>query len=338
MLKSKEKNIVLAFFDILGTSKLLNDGKYDKVYDFYLEMIKLCCDSRTPIAVRNPMYGKRDVIANLPFSDVPYHIINYDLNHAFFSDTFLMWIELNEFLQPTLLGFLEKCCIIFCEAVRKGIPLRGVISIGSAVMDTKNRVYLGMPLAEAAKAEPQQNWIGIGLGRSIQKIHEMDIKYLIPYFNHRKERVDPSNSLLGGWVLDWYSWWSHNYSEDVSEYIKLMDTDEKFSSYYNNCLSFVEVSKQRDVIWKLYMLFSDLKKVAALCAIDTELDAEQLQMRTQGIEMFLSDDLKKWVNFVLNMDTSLWLDEKSRNVLLDLQNDVIEIGGEKHNLKNILSV
>ena len=33
---NKEKNITLAFFDILGTSDKIKDDQYKKVYDFYI--------------------------------------------------------------------------------------------------------------------------------------------------------------------------------------------------------------------------------------------------------------------------------------------------------------
>lgn len=337
--KDKEKNIFLAFFDILGTSKLLNDGEYQKVHNFYLEMVKLCSDSVTPIVIHNPLYGKKplfpelsDVMADLADFNTPYHIIDYDLHHAFFSDTFLLWIEVDELHRPTLSGFLEKCCIVFCEAIRRGIALRGVISAGSAIMDNENRIYLGMPLAEAAKAERQQNWMGIGLGRSILNIHQMDMEYLLPFFNHIKEHEDKSEILLGGWVLDWPSWWYHEYQDDVTVFIEKMNTDEKFSSYYSNCLSFINVSKQREIVWTLYMLFSDLHKVEYLCSLGGNLDTEQLQMRTQGIELLRSPETKSFVNRVLNMDTSLWLDDKSRDVLLALQNEILVVGGKEYKI------
>lgn len=336
-----EKNILLAFFDILGTSKLLNDGEYQKVYDFYSEMVKLCSDSQTPIAIRNPLYGKRSlfpklngVMAGLAGFDTPYHIISYDLHHAFFSDTFLLWIETDEFLQPTLSGFLEKCCIVFCEAIHRGIPLRGVISVGSAIMDEENQIYLGKPLAEAAKAEPQQNWIGIGLGRSIQNIHQMDTKYLLPYFNHIKPLKNEKEQLLGGWVLDWPSWWHHEYEDDVTTFINNMNTDEKFSCYYSNCLSFVEVSKQREIIWKLFLLFGDLHKVEYLFSLGSDLADNQHQLKKQGIELFTSSEIKSFVKSVLNMDTNLWLDKKSRDILLALQNDIIVVNGKEYILRS----
>ena len=340
-----EINIMLAFFDILGTSKLLNDGKYDKVYEYYQDIIHLCNSSHTPIVVHNPLYGKQSIFPTLSnaMADVAdfntqYHIINYDVHHAFFSDTFLLWIEEDQFLRPTLAGFLEKCCIVFCEAIRKGIPLRGVISVGTAIMDEKNHIFLGQPLAEAAKAEPQQNWVGVGLGRSILNIHEMDIQYLLPYFNHIKEDRRNTGTLLGGWVLDWYSWWCHEYQEDVSNFINSMDADEKYSSYYRNCLSYIEVSKKRKTIWRSLSLFSDLHKVEKLCSLGDNLDAEQLNRRMQGVELLLSIETKEYLKNLLSMDTSLWLDDKSRGVLLALQNEIIVVDGKEYNLNDFKEI
>lgn len=47
--ENSEKQILMAFFDILGTSQLLNTGEFYKVYEYYSDMIQLCNDSHTPI-------------------------------------------------------------------------------------------------------------------------------------------------------------------------------------------------------------------------------------------------------------------------------------------------
>lgn len=326
------KNIVLAFFDILGISKLLNNGSYQKVYDFYLEMVKLCSDARIPIAIQNPLYMKEslfsgldDAMVNLADFDTPFHIIDYELHHAFFSDTFILWIEENGFFRHTLAGFLEKCCIVFCKAIQKGIPLRGVISTGSAIMDKDQRIYLGKPLVEAAKAEPQQNWLGIGLGQSIRTIHQMDMEYLLPYYNHIKAKGDRKECLLNDWVLDWPSWWRHQYQDDMKALIKQMDVDERFRDYYYNCLSFVEVTKQREIIWRVFMLFCDLHQLGYLSSLGDNLNAEQKALKTKLIETMLSPKTKDFIYVVLNMDASLWLDKKSHSILLNLQNGIIMV-------------
>lgn len=88
--RASEKQILIAFFDILGTSKLLNNGEFQKVYDYYSDMIELCNDSYTAIAIHNPLFGQRElfsdlngVMADLAYFDTPYHIINYNLSYAF---------------------------------------------------------------------------------------------------------------------------------------------------------------------------------------------------------------------------------------------------------------
>lgn len=107
-------------------------------------MAKLCSDTHTPIAV----------VDN----------VSEFLNP-----------EIDSFLQPTMAGFLEKCCIIFCEALKRGIPLRGVVSCGMAIMDEESHIFLGRPLSEAAKAEAHQNWLGVRIGRTINNIYGYEI-------------------------------------------------------------------------------------------------------------------------------------------------------------------
>ncbi len=256
MKRISEKQILIAFFDILGTSQLLNTGEFHKVYDYYSDMIKLCNDNYTPITVCNPLFGKREllgdlngVMADLADFDTPYHIINYELSHAFFSDTFLLWIEIDSFLRPLIGGFLEKCSIVFCEALKRGIPLRGTISVGASIMDEENHIFLGKPLAEAAKAEPHQKWLGITIGKSIvdsiEQFHPMDMEYLLPFCNHLKYDSDP---LLSNFVLDWFTYWNNNEDADAQKIIESMNTEIAFDNYYKNTLLYVMASKQRYAI------------------------------------------------------------------------------------------
>lgn len=321
-----EKQIVLAFFDILGTSKMLNNGNYQTVYDYYDFMAKLCSDTHTPIAVVNHMYG----LPKLPigYSNAKYIIINYDLNHCFFSDTFLLWIEVDSFLQPTLAGFLEKCCIVFCEAIKREIPLRGVISAGTAVMDKNKHLYIGKPLAEAAKAEPQQNWLGIGLGKSIQKILPLDMEYVLPYFKHIKNRDE---TLLGEWVLDWPYWWRRNEETDVTNFINTMNKDVMFDRYYSNSLSFVEISEHRDNIWNIFMIFQDMNRLSKLLEMDKDISDKLKGDRKQGIEIFTSQKMLDFVHSILmpNNDwIDKWLDQNDKEILINLQNGFIPVNGK----------
>ena len=324
----------------------LNTGEFQKVYDYYSDMIKLCNDSHTPIAVCNPLFGKRELFSNLNGVmddlvdfDTPYHIINYDLSHAFFSDTFLLWIEMDSFFSPLIGGFLEKCSIVFCEALKRGIPLRGTISVGTSIMDEENYIFLGRPLAEAAKAEPHQKWLGIAIGKSIvdliEKFHPMDMEYLLPFSNHLKYDSDP---LLSNFVLDWFTYWKKNEDIDVQEIIDTMNTEIAFDNYYKNTFLYVMASKQRYAIWNEYMICQDICKLKSLCEMGENIDEAKKLLRCQGIRILTSDKVMRNIRYIINRDEAIWFDEKNRNVLLMFRNGFIEINGIKMSLDYLKSL
>lgn len=344
--ENSDKQILMAFFDILGTSRLLNTGEYHKVYEYYSDMIQLCNDTHTPITVCNPLFGKRElfgdlngVMASLAGFDTPYYIINYDLNHAFFSDTFLLWIEGDSLLKPLIGGFLEKCSIVFCEALKRGIPLRGTISIGTSIMDKENHIFLGKPLAEAAKTEPHQKWLGIAIGKSIvdsiEQFHPMDMEYILPYCKHLKSSPDP---LLSDFVLDWFTFWNKNVNTDVEKIIGSMNTEIAFDNYYKNTLLYVMASKQRYTIWNEYMICQDINTLKSLCEMGENIDETKKLLRCQGIELLTSDKVMKNIGNIVNRNESIWFDEKNRNILLMFNDGFIEINGKKMSLDYLKSL
>ena len=346
MHRVNEKQILIAFFDILGTSKLLNDNEYQKVYDYYSNMIELCNDNYTPIAVHNPLFGKRElfsnlksVMADLTFFDTPHHIINYNLSHAFFSDTFLLWIEIDSFLNPLIGGFLEKCCIVFCEALKRGILLRGTISVGAAIMDEERHIFLGKPLAEAAKAEPNQRWLGIAIGKSIVdsfiNSHPMDMEYLLPFCKHKKYASAP---LLSDFVLDWFTYWNKNEDTDVKEIIESMNTETAFDDYYKNCLMYVMSSMQRNEIWNEYMICKDIEKLKILCEMEEQVTEEEQLLRSQGLRLLTTDKIIGIIGYIINREETIWFDDKNKEVLLMFNDGFIEMNGIKMSLDHLKSL
>lgn len=346
MERINEKQILIAFFDILGTSRLLNTGEFQKVYDYYSDMIKLCNDSYTPIAICNPLFGKRElfgdlneVITDLADFNTPYHIINYDLSHAFFSDTFLLWIEIDSFLNPLIGGFLEKCSTVFCEALKRKIPLRGTISVGTSVMDEKNRIFLGKPIAEAAKAEPHQRWLGITIGKSvvdsINRFHSMDMEYLLPFSKHLKYDSDP---LLSDFVLDWFTYWNKNEDADIQEILESMNTEIAFDSYYKNSLLYIMASKQRFAIWNEYMICQDIQKLKNLCELGENINDKQKRLRCQGIRLLSSEKIMKAIEYIVNREKAIWFNEKNKDTLLMFNNKFIEINGRKMSIDHLKSL
>ena len=109
----------------------------------------------------------------------------------------------------------------FCQSIIEGIPLRGCISTGIAMMDQYKSIYFGNPLVEAARGEPAQNTLGVAFGKSFNNYHPVYNKYYIPYLGHIKEN-DNKNVFLSPMMLDWARYWrtSPNYkNKSVIEYI-----------------------------------------------------------------------------------------------------------------------
>lgn len=233
----KEKEIVLAFFDILGSSKRLMNNEYQKVYEFYQYMVNLC--SETEVALSTP-----GIFHNAPEYDI---LVLHPMHHAFFSDTFLLWVEYREFPPMGIAGFYEKCSIIFIEVLKKGIPLRGSIAKGTAIMDDNSKLYLGKPLAEAAKAEPAQQWLGIGLTSSIEYSQLSEMRYLFPFQEHIKQGKE---TLFNGAVLNWARYFRETENSDPTPYVDKMNTDGRFSIYYEITKKFIAVSYENSEITK----------------------------------------------------------------------------------------
>lgn len=340
MKETKERQILLAFFDILGTSQLLNNGKFHKVYSYYSDMIKLCSDYYTPIIVCNPLYKKRDLFNNLSEAmsdmadfDTPYHLVNHELSHAFFSDTFLVWLYISPLSKPLLGGFLKKCSIIFCEALKRGIPLRGTISMGSAIMDEENRIFFGKPLVEAAKAELRQKWLGVAIGKSVvEKIGQFnpkDMEYLLPYRNHMKYECD---SFLSDFVLDWFSYWNKFENNDIEKIIEDMNTDISFDDYYKNTLLYVKHAKKHCIIWNEHLICADIAQLKRLYKMRTNLDEERKSFMCEGIKLLTSNKILKNIEHIIKENEGVWFDPNDKDILLMYNNGFIEVGDTKISL------
>lgn len=237
-----QTTIALAFFDILGTSESIRQGEYNKVYDFYSYMVKLCSEEEIPLSFPSlPGSIKKDVET----------VLMFPMKHAFFSDTFIVWVEYKPVFMMSLAGFYEKCMRIFTEAIKRGIPLRGAISRGDAIMDDDNKLYLGKPLVEAARAESCQNWLGIALTASLQESSLSEAWSLLPYDDHIKtdKAKQYQEPLFTSAVLDWPKLWRNTEKDEVGPYIEKMNINEKFSSYYENTIKFVRYSAENDDYW-----------------------------------------------------------------------------------------
>ena len=264
----EERVIALAFFDILGSAKLVSEGNYAKVYDFYTQMIELCAKKEILIShgalplmderLKESGWEKETEVAFLK-----------RMRHAFFSDTFIIWIEDIDRFGTRLGGFYEVCSEIFIEALKRRIPLRGAITQGSAIMDEEKKIYIGKPIVEAARLEASQNWLGVSLGLSCGRIYPTEAQYLRYYTKqYKKELLDKPiecemeiegevGKAIIGWgniassaALDWPRHWKDTEKGNPIDIISEMNIDPKYSAYYENTIEFIKHSNETPDILK----------------------------------------------------------------------------------------
>ena len=82
----KEKQILLAFFDILGTSKMLNKGDYQNVYD-YREIRTLFEDGNRFVVMDSFRDGK------LPFIDY-FLLFIFEFNYHIYASLLQFYLAL----------------------------------------------------------------------------------------------------------------------------------------------------------------------------------------------------------------------------------------------------
>ncbi|MBU4555296.1 MAG: hypothetical protein KJ747_00290 [Actinobacteria bacterium] len=156
---------------------------------------------------------------------------------AHFSDTMLLWAPLSEMHASSLVA---SCADVLIEALSLGIPLRGAIAVGEAIMNQGEGVFLGTPLIDAARLEHAQDWIGISLTRECALILPwLDSSLVIPYTAPCKSGT--SDELLGGLVVDWpRRARSRGIGADAA--LDAMRPPESHRRYYDNATELIDHS------------------------------------------------------------------------------------------------
>lgn len=95
----------------------------------------------------------------------------------------------------------------FCQAIISGIPLRGCIATGTAIMDTEKSILFGKLIVEAACGETERDAIGICFGKSFKNSHPVYNDY---FSNIKKYSKD---SYVSPMMLD---------GEDIGEYLVIL--------------------------------------------------------------------------------------------------------------------
>ncbi|HEX3558851.1 MAG TPA: hypothetical protein VHU19_06595 [Pyrinomonadaceae bacterium] len=170
------QDLVVAIFDVLGFEDRIRRFSLEEVHGQYKELLAIATSKGSHAFFDARPAGGGTMVPFFGFIEI---------EQDYFSDTILLWTR---FSPPTLGPFLHVCCSLMCEALRAGLPLRGALALGDAIMDKSARTYLGEPLVEAARLEKAQQWVGLSFGRSFTSRRGVpfNAELVRPYSKHRK--------------------------------------------------------------------------------------------------------------------------------------------------------
>lgn len=271
----------IALFDILGFSNFVTNNSTKVISALYNRLLDLINKQKSTPEGNASFAGS--VVPAPTSPDWKHNALIADANGfvrvCHFSDTFIIYVNYQLSKQgwwlrdtkyepnPLLIGeagtpyypifiqshaiylsHLQTCMEFFCQAIFTGIPLRGCLSTGMALMDQEKSIFFGNPIVEAARGEAAQDAMGIAFGKSFNNYHPIYHDYFIPYLGHMKPNSNKTE-FLSPMVLDWPRYWrnSPEFKEhSLVEYIEKMNTDTNYSKYYKNAIKFVEFSEKHE--------------------------------------------------------------------------------------------
>jgi hypothetical protein len=245
--------------DVLGFERKLKEIGLDAMQQLYDKLITVAVTPHVAEDLWTPTLASR---GNNLFSP---GLFRLPVRHAYFSDTLLFWIVYRPvFIAP----FLERCCGVFCEALRLGLPLRGSVVAGRCVLHKKTSTYLGDALVEAARLEKAQEWVGVTLGASVRAVQfpflmsqepmiilgDPPLKkpspvarfFFLLWRLFQKTEPDKYRKLVSGLVLDWPRYWRRTQADTSSPDIRRKLEELRTADFpkYDNAIRFAEHSAQ----------------------------------------------------------------------------------------------
>ena len=228
-----ESLIILAMLDVLGFEGIfIRRGGLAPMHDVYRQLIEF---------VQKQTGGLNIVpVPNEDGTATP-AVGWLTIEQAYFSDTVLFWSTYHPF---HLSAFGSLVAEAICVSIELGLPVRGALSVGQAVMDKSAGIYLGMPIIEAARAEKSQTWIGASFAPSLCKppyCKGLMLNTVLPYKSHVKSG---SERHVPGLVVDWPRQWRQTRSTEAKAAIDALDVDAKYAPCYETTRRFIEFSAE----------------------------------------------------------------------------------------------
>lgn len=239
--KQTEQVISIALFDILGFSNMVEQKSAQTILDLYNKLREYLSEKSveggwvTAVPYDGVWSGGANKLVGVLYP--------LAIHSAYASDTFMMWADISQMRghpdATALHIFLDAVQWFFCKALENGIPLRGAVATGEALMDKEKSIYFGKALVEAAKGENAQLAIGISYGPSVIKYPPMLSSYILPFSSHIKNGKE---ALLSKRIVNWVHFWENNKEfsgTDVIDRINKMNLETNFSIYYETAIKIV---------------------------------------------------------------------------------------------------
>ncbi|MFP3562872.1 hypothetical protein SB772_01175 [Paraburkholderia sp. SIMBA_030] len=169
-------------------------------------------------------------------------------------------------------NLLDICNEMICHSLEIGLPLRGALALGEAVLNSERGVYLGQPLIDATRMEHSQRIIGASFTRSFMN-QIVPERYLVPFDAHLK---DVLNDLFQGSVLYWPRHWRATRKTDVREVVRALNTLPSATAYYDNTLRLVDASEARAGVF-------DGSEEPRICGAYPQFSAPELSLRACAV-------------------------------------------------------
>lgn len=249
---------LVGLFDILGFEQKLASIGLTEMLGRYEILID---------AVNYRKEHEKQVFDDMNFKESPYWSSDGDvfifskIHGAYASDSILLWAnriwpearnkspeDIERLSKDPAKGwashpipcdnFLDVCNDLMCCGLEIGLPLRGAVSMGEAVLDGDRNIFLGQPIVDAARLEHGQRFIGTSLCKNFTS-QTIPKRFLLQFDKHLK---DGYVEQWGGFVLDWPRHWRKTRHGDLSQIVKAMNDDVQHSSYYENTLDLIAYS------------------------------------------------------------------------------------------------
>ena len=248
----------IALFDILGFEGRLAARGLTSIADAYEVLI-------SDVEARNRHMAK--LFGPIGFAEAPYWTSDGDvfifnkIFGAFASDSILLWAhrtwpDVRDKKQEDLVrlannpadgwkahpipcdNFLDTCNEVMCQGLEVGLPLRGAIAMGEAILDENRRVFLGQPIVDAARMEKAQRFVGASLCSSFTS-QTIPKRFTLPFNEHLK---DSPPAMWSGLTLDWPRHWRNTRHDDAKERVAALDIQPNYSRYYTTTLRLIDAS------------------------------------------------------------------------------------------------